>query len=150
MPTGRCDFPQHHNSPSAGPPIGLLAAIAIGAAVIAAWHAVVVALVVCCFLAGIAGAVFLLWHAGHAEPYDAALRGQKLRSASWRPTASPAASESRTALLEAENRELRRRLEAGPGHQHNHLHLHGVSAAEAAELVASRRDRAAIEKRQQW
>ena len=71
MPTSHCNYP-HHHGPSAGPPLGLLAAIALGAVVIAFWHTVIVALVVVTILAAIAGGVMLLVHAAHAEPYDAA------------------------------------------------------------------------------
>lgn len=67
MNTAHCRHPEHHG-PSAGPPLGLLAAIALGAVVIAFWHTVIVALVVVAILASIAGAVMLLVHAAHSKP----------------------------------------------------------------------------------
>jgi hypothetical protein len=80
MPTSHCNYPNHHG-PSAGPPLGLLAAIALGAVVIAHWHTVVVALVVVAVLAAVAGGVMLLVHAAHAEPYEAPDRGQDTQAA---------------------------------------------------------------------
>src|SRR5215469_6368556 len=88
MPTGRCEFPSHHYGPSAGGPLGLLAAIAVGAVVIANWHTVVVALVVVAILACIAGAVMLMIH-NHGSAYDLELERQAAAERAQQPRTAP-------------------------------------------------------------
>lgn len=131
MPTGRCQFPEHH-SPSAGPPLGLLAAIALGALVIAFWHAVIVALVVVAILAAAAGMVFLLIH-NHGSGYDPELERQAAaeRTQLARTAAGAAISEQSPAMLYPPRRDA---LEAPPV-MHQHLHLHGVSVDDMAEVA---------------
>jgi hypothetical protein len=70
MPTGTCRYPAHHG-PSAGPPLGLLGAIAAGALIITHWHAVLVTLAVVAVLAVAGVAVVMLWHSHRSAPYDA-------------------------------------------------------------------------------
>jgi hypothetical protein len=132
MPTGRCNYP-HHHGPATGPPISLLAAIALGAIVIGAWHTVVVALVVVAILAGIAGAVFLLIHTAHSQPYDAPERGHERPAVTYTAEVLRPVTDARTAALEAENAALRRQLEAPA--VHNHLHLHGIDADDMAVIT---------------
>jgi hypothetical protein len=125
MPTGNCRFPEHH-SPSAGPPLGLLGAIALGAVVIAFWHTVVVALVVVAILAAIAGAVFLLIH-NHGSGYDPVLERQS--------EAEQAARQIQAAQL-AQQLAAQHRPAIDPAPVvHNHLHLHGVSDDEMADAA---------------
>jgi hypothetical protein len=128
MPTGRCNYPEHHG-PSAGPPFALIGLIALGAIVVAFWHLVVVVLV----LAGVTCAVVALLH-NHRRYYDPGLerqaaleRAQELRSASYSVPAAQLPAMPAAAPGPA--------LEAAPVVQH-HLHLHGISANDAAALIA--------------
>jgi hypothetical protein len=149
MPTGRCLYPSHHDSPSAGPPLGLLAAIALGAVVIAFWHQVIVALVVVAILACIAGAVMLLIH-NHGSGYDPDLeRRANAEQATRQARAAPhSVTDGRRYPPLASP--ARNELEAAPV-VHNHLHvtLPGVTADDVAAVLL-RRQRPELEERQPW
>jgi len=114
MPTGRCNYPEHHG-PSAGPPFALIGLIALGAVVVAFWHAVIVVLVVVLALAGITCGVVALLH-NHRRHYDPELERAALqqRARAALPQRQPAAATPAV---------------------HNHVHLHGTAAA-AAERPA--------------
>lgn len=139
MPTGRCNYPQHHTGPSAGPPIGLVLSIAAGAVIVAEWRTVLIVLAVVAVLAVVGVAVAMLWHSAHAAPYDGA----------WREVETPAAlsavrpvmaAADRTAALELQVAVLRAQLENRPAEQH--LHLHGVTAEDIAAVVTRQQQRA--------
>lgn len=128
MPTGTCHYPAHHG-PSAGPPIGLLAAIAIGALIITHVHAVLVTLAVVAALAVAGAAVVMLWHSHRAAPYDASWDGTELQDAvAARAEVHPLAV--RVAELEQQLAE-RRAIEA----PQQHLHLHGIDAGQVAAII---------------
>jgi hypothetical protein len=112
MPTGRCNFPEHHG-PSAGPPLALIGLIALGAVIVAFWHLVVVALVVVLLLAGVAAAVVALVH-NHKRHYSHELE--------------------RAALQERARAALPRKPSAVEA-PHYHLHLHGVTPDAAAHIA---------------
>lgn len=130
MPTGTCRYPQHHG-PSAGPPAGLVAALACGALIIAAWHVVVVVLAVSAVLAVAGACVLLLVHSHRAEPYDASWTGPEAAD-----VPQPAAAEA----LQARVAQLELQLADRPAIEapQQHLHLHGVTAADIAAVLAQR------------
>jgi hypothetical protein len=80
MPTGRCNYPAHHG-PSAGPPIGLILAIAAGALILTHIHAVLVTPAVVAGLAVAGAAVVMLWHSHRSVPYDASCSDSEPQSA---------------------------------------------------------------------
>ena len=112
MPTGTCNYPDHHG-PSAGQPIALLILIAIGAVIITHWRTVVVCVIVTAVLIVLTAAVATLWHRRHqlrdsARELDADPRRQL--GAQQRPSIEAPAV-------------------------HNHLHLHGVQPSDLAAIV---------------
>jgi len=119
MPTGTCNYPDHH-SPSGGGPAALVAAVIAGAAIVAFWHAVLVVMAVVVVLLVVTGGVVVLWHSHTAAPYDAAWEQPE---AGWRSQASTVRAEV---------------TESRPAEIHQHLHIHVASAAEAAAIIASR------------
>jgi hypothetical protein len=152
MPTGCCHYPAHHDSPSAGAPIGLILAMIAGALIVTHWHTVVVVLTVVAVLAVITTAVVMLFHAHRSVPYDAAYSGDRRQDTPRQLQAGQSApvttqvvhvhatpAPDRTEALTAEIAALRAQLAAqqppaiAPPAQH--LHLYGVSAADVAELV---------------
>jgi hypothetical protein len=113
MPTGTCRYPEHHR-PSAGQPVAWLVILAIGAVIVANWHAVIVALVVTAVLAVLGVAVLLLVH-NHRRHFDPELEH---RAALGQRTAATAAALPPPLVV------------------HNHLHLHGVRPADVAAITA--------------
>ena len=126
MPTGTCKYPEHHGSPGAGAPIGLVAAIAAGALIVAFWHVVIVVLAVVAVLAVLTAGVAMLWHSHTAVPYDAA----------WSEPANVRGADN-TSILQARvdqlERQLAERHAIAPVHQH--LHLHNVDPADVAAII---------------
>lgn len=145
MPIGSCRYPQHHG-PSAGPPLGLLAGVAAGAVIVAAWHVVLVVVSVVAVLGMVAGAVMLLWHSHTAQPYDAQTDAEQPADR-VHVTAGAVTLAARVAALEAaqaaqlEGAAQAAQLEGG---QHVHLHLHGPAGADLLAAVLDQ-DRPAIE-----
>ena len=93
MPTGNCRFPEHHSGgSSAGPPLGLLLAIAAGALIITHVHAVLVTLAVVAALAvaGVAVVMMVHSHRGQRNPR----RGLQRRRA-WKPQDAVVVTRSR-------------------------------------------------------
>jgi len=134
MPTGTCRYPQHHG-PGAGPPLGLILAIAVGALIITHVHAVVVTLAVVAVLAVLGGLAAMLLHSHRSVPYGASCSDSEPQSALQ---VTPARQLSaRVAELEAQLAE-RRAIEA----PQQHLHLHGVSAQELAAAIRANRQAA--------
>ena len=131
MPTGHCNFPEHHGPGKSGPG-ALLAAIIAGAIVVYEWRTMLVVLAVVVVLAVAAAAVAMLWHSHTAEPYDA----------SWsvsEPAAQPLHASASTQLLQARVSQLERQLAerraiAAPV-THQHLHIHGVDADQVAAII---------------
>jgi hypothetical protein len=101
MPTGTCNYPQHHR-PSAGQPVAWLVILGLGAIVVTHWHTVVVCLIVAAVLMMAGVPVLLLLHNRHSG-YDEQIERQ------------------------AEIERLRARQIEAP--VHNHIHLHGVRAS---------------------
>src|SRR5215472_10181492 len=136
MPTGTCNFPQHHHDPGVGQPIGLVVLIALGAVIVAHWRTVVVCLVVAVVLVVFGCAAMLLWHRQHALN-SASESLLELPGAARSVVVGPAAARAvaaRTAALEAEIAELlARQIEAAP--VHNHLHFHGVTPDDAKAIT---------------
>jgi hypothetical protein len=129
MPTGTCHYPAHHG-PSAGPPLGLVLAIAAGALIVTHWHAVLVTLAVVAVLAAAGAAVVMLWHSHRGAPYDASWSDTEPHDAVT-VTAQVRPLAARVAELEQQLAD-RCAIEA----PQQHLHLHGVTSADVAELIA--------------
>ncbi len=133
MPTGTCRFPDHHG-PSAGPPFGLLLAIAAGALVATHWHAIVVTLAVVAVLAVLGAGVLMLWHSHRSAPYDSAWsEPEELIQAELAANQQmiPATLAARVAELEAQLAG-RRAIEA----PQQHLHLHGLDDGQVAAIIS--------------
>ena len=130
MPTGTCQYPQHHG-PSAGPPAALVAAIIIGALIVVEWHTVLVTAAVVATLVVILGAVVMLVHSHRAVPYDAYFAEDEAEVPARRAI-SAAPARDRTAALEAEVAALRARI----GQPQQHLHIHGVTPDILAAALA--------------
>jgi hypothetical protein len=174
MPTGTCKFPEHHSGPSAGPPLGLFAAVAAGAVIVAEIHTVVIVLAVVAVLAVLAAGVFMLWHSAHSAPYDAAWDEPEHQATALPAPAAAlpaaqhgpvtvqtvhvhtAAADGGTASLDALRAEvtaLRAQMAAQlASAPEQHLHLHGASPDAIAALtgrlgaVQPEPDRLAIER----
>jgi hypothetical protein len=127
MPTGTCNYPAHHG-PSSGPPIGFLAALVVGALIVAEWHAVVIVAAVVAVLAVLGVGVVMLVHSHRSVPYDAAW-------AELEPHVTERLSVTAAPQLQARVAELERQLAArqieAPA---QHLHLHGLSPDAIAAL----------------
>ena len=126
MPTGTCNFPEHHGGPSAGPPLGLIAAILAGALILAHWHAVVLVLAVVGVLAAGLVAVVMLWHSAHSAPYDAA----------WHEDSEPAAIRMSATVGKHDAAALLRAQQAiGPAAAEVHVITDARDAREVAGLL---------------
>ena len=136
MPTGRCNYPHHHTGgPSAGPPAGLIVAILLGALVVIEWRTVLVALAVVVALAVAAGAMVLLWHSHHAEPYDAAWSVEDRAELPAGQYTADVQLRARVGQLERQLAERDRPgITTGPRVVHQHVHLHGVAHDQLAEI----------------
>jgi hypothetical protein len=135
MPTGTCNFPDHHGGPGAGAPVGLLVAIAAGALVVIEWRTVLVVLAVVVALAVAGAGVAMLLHSHRAEPYDAAWGVSERQDAAIEP---PATVTAESELLRSRVRQLERELADRRAIEapQQHLHLHGVSAEDIAAIIA--------------
>ena len=126
MPTGTCQFPEHHGPGKSGPG-ALVAAIIAGAIVVYEWRTIAVVLAVVVALAVVAAAVAMLWHSHTAEPYDA----------SWsvsEPQEAPAAEVLQARVDQLERQLAERRAIAAPV-THQHLHIHGVELTRLAAII---------------
>lgn len=133
MPTGTCRFAQHHG-PSASPPIGLVAALIVGALIIANLHAVIVTLAVVAVLAVLGAGVVLLVHSHRSAPYDAAWTELETPAETLAIEAAPARAEAlQTRVSELERQLADRRVIEAPA---QHLHLHGLSREDVAAIVS--------------
>jgi hypothetical protein len=126
-----CAFPEHHAKPSGGPGLGWLAALIIGAVVIAFWRDVLIALAVVAVLA-VAGVPVLLLMTNHRRHYDPELE-QAAALEQQRQAAAALAAQQRPALERPA--------------VHHHLHLHGVTPDAAAEIIRRQQLPAAEETR---
>jgi hypothetical protein len=134
VPTGTCNYPHHHGSPSAGPPVGLLLAIIAGALIITHVHLVVVTLAVAAVLAVLGAGVAMLWHSHRSAPYDAAWAGHEHRTEQL--PATPAELQLQARVVQLERQLAERRAVEAP---QQHLHIHGVSADDLAAIIAQHR-----------
>lgn len=135
MPTGRCRYPDHH-AVSAGPPLGFIGAVIIGALLIHFWHVVVVTVAVVVVLALLAIGVLMLFHAHHSVPYDHGWAEPEPQAAVSTALAVSSAVVSREPALQARVAELEAQLAARQIEQHLHIHLgDGASAEELARVL---------------
>jgi hypothetical protein len=150
MPTGTCRYPHHHSGggPSAGLPVGLLAAIGIGVLVVTRAHSaasmlhvvLVVTLAVVAVLAVAGVAVAMLVHSHRAEAYDASWSDPEPQDA----VAITAEVHPLQARVDQLEQQLAERQAIAAPVTHQHLHLHGVSAGDIAVALARHNHQQAI------
>jgi hypothetical protein len=139
MPTGTCNYPEHHG-PSAGAPAGLVLAVIAGALIITHVHAVLVTLAVVAVLAVLGTGVVMLWHSHSSEPYDASWTDPEIGSASADLELAPtveirnARADLQARVVQLEQQLAERRAIEAP---QQHLHIHGVTAEDVAAIIRS-------------
>jgi hypothetical protein len=86
-------------------------------------------------LAVAAGAMVLLWHSHHAEPYDAAWSAEDRAELPAAQYTADVQLRARVGHLERQLAERDRpAITTGPRTVHQHVHLHGIGREQVAEL----------------
>jgi uncharacterized membrane protein YraQ (UPF0718 family) len=136
MPTGTCNFPQHHG-PSAGQPISLVILIALGAIIIAHWRTVLVCLVVSVILTVFVALMVMLIHRRHESAAEhrawfVERQAELQRRAARQQIAQP---RSRPAQEIHHHHHVHQLPAPQPQQIHQHIHLHGLTAEDVAGVI---------------